>query len=457
MKSYRQIIKRFQKADPATLLLGSFMAAILVGAALLMLPISTVSREISFIDALFTSTSAVCVTGLIVVDTGSYFTLFGQVVILLLIQFGGLGIMTVSVVIFNLIGKRIPFRQRMVMQEVFSAEPREDIVPLLKSVLIFTGIAESVGAALLFSCWQSEFPPLQALYIAIFHSIAAFCNAGFSLFRSNLMDYRDSILINLTICALIIFGGIGFPLVYEIYRKTLRHDRGRLSVHTKAVLITTCALIFSGMAIFLLGERETLLPSYSLRESLLASFFQSVTCRTAGFNTVDIGTLRTPTLTFMIFLMFIGASPASTGGGVKTSTLFVLMAFSWSRWKRMIRVNMFKKSIPEEIVARSVSLVVLSVALISIILFLVLLCQPTTSACNPGKDPFLEYLFEVVSAFGTVGLSMGVTASLTTYGKYFIVLTMLIGRVGILAFSYAVAGREARNGFEYAEESLMVG
>ncbi|RZB37520.1 MAG: trk system potassium uptake protein [Desulfobacteraceae bacterium Eth-SRB2] len=452
-------MKAFRKMHPGIILLSSYLVTIGVGTFLLLLPASTVSGTISFIDAIFTATSAVCVTGLIVVDTGSYFTLFGQHIILALIQLGGLGVMTISVTIFLMIGKMVSFKQRMAMQDLFAHTPREDINQLVTSVLWFTVIAELTGILLLTFHWIKEYPLTTALYMAVFHSVSAFCNAGFSLFTNSFMDYTSDIFLNVVICTLIIFGGIGFPVVYDIYKTAFRSQGKRvtLSVQTKTVLITTGILIMAGTAVFWSVEQNASIHEYPFVGRFLTSVFQSITCRTAGFNTINIATLGNATLAFMIFLMVVGASPGSCGGGIKTTTLAVLGKFAWSRMRNKIRVNMFKKSIPKDAVTKSTSLVVISMTIIVAALFLLLLCTPENMCSGEHHSQFLSYLFEVVSAFGTVGLSMGATTQMTCLGKLLIIIIMLIGRVGVLTFSYLIAGVELTNGIEYAEENIMIG
>ncbi len=448
------------KAHPATLVLASFLLAIGLGVLMLKLPASTRAGHMSLVDALFTATSAVCVTGLAVVDTGSYFTTFGQCVILALIQIGGLGVMTISVALFRWIGLSVSFRQRMVMQDVFAHTPREDIFGLVKSTVLFTLGTEVIGAVFLTIHWSREFPLLRAVYTAIFHSIAAFCNAGFALFPDNMVRYSDRVLLNVTLCALIIVGGIGFPVLYDVqsWFKRRKRERVRLSIQTKTVLSTTIFLIVAGALMFALLERQSFGAVPSVSHRILAPLFQSVTCRTAGFNTVDIASLTEASLTMMIFLMFFGASPGSCGGGVKTTTLALLAAFTWNRVRRKRRVNMFRKSIPVETVTRSVSLILVSIGIIGVVLFLLLLSDPASGheMVSP-RGSFLAYFFETVSAFGTVGLSMGVTPALSTWGKCWIALTMIIGRVGVLTFSYIVVGTGLTNGVEYSEENLMIG
>ncbi|MBN1356642.1 ATPase [bacterium] len=451
---------RILKAHPAVLLLASFLLVLTTGAFLLMLPISTQTGNIQWMDALFTATSAVCVTGLVVVDTGRYFTVFGQCVILVLIQIGGLGVMTVSVTLFRWIGRSISFRSRMVMQELFAHTPREDIFSLVRSIALFTLCAETTGAVLLALHWRHEFPLWQAVYTGIFHSVSAFCNAGFTLFSDSMVRYSGNTLINLTVCGLIVFGGIGFPVLYDLQSRFTRREekRVRLSIQTKSVLITTLILIVSGAVIFAFLERQTLADSHNLSQSILIPLFQSITCRTAGFNTVNIATLKDATLTMMIFLMFFGASPGSCGGGVKTTTLAILIAFTLSRIKRCRRVNMFRKSIPNETVTRSISLILVSIGIIGVVLFLILLGDSAGNhQVSDQHRTFLAYFFETVSAFGTVGLSMGVTPELTDWGKSLIILTMLIGRVGVLTFAYIIVGVGMTNGVEYSEENMMVG
>ncbi|MBW2321788.1 MAG: ATPase [Deltaproteobacteria bacterium] len=452
-------MKAFRKMHPGTILLSSYLVTIGIGSFLLLLPASTVTGTISFIDAIFTATSAVCVTGLIVVDTGSYFTLFGQYIILVLIQLGGLGVMTVSVTIFLMIGKQVSFKQRMAMQDLFAHTPREDINQLIKSILWFTVIAELSGIVLLTVHWTKEYPLTKAIYMGVFHAVSAFCNAGFSLFTNSFMDYTGDVFLNVVICTLIIFGGIGFPVVYDIYKTAFRSQgkRIKLSVQTKTVLMTTGILIMAGMAVFWSIEQNVSMRGYSFIDRLLPSLFQSVTCRTAGFNTINIAALGNATLAFMIFLMVVGTSPGSCGGGIKTTTLAVLGKFAWSRMRNKIRVNLFKKSIPKDTVAKSISLVVISMTIILAALFLLLLSTPDNLSSGKDHSQFLSYLFEVVSAFGTVGLSMGATNQMTCPGKLLIIIIMLIGRVGVLTFSYLIAGVELTKGIEYAEENIMIG
>jgi len=427
---------------------------------MLKLPISTKAGYLAWVDALFTATSAICVTGLVVVDTGSYFTVFGQCVILALIQIGGLGVMTISVILFQWIGRSVSFRQRMAMQDLFAHTPREDIFNLVRSIFLFTLSAEIIGATFLTIHWGREFPPLRAVYTAVFHSVSAFCNAGFALFSDSMVHWSDNFLLNVTVCSLIVVGGLGFPVLYDLRSWLARRKEKhvRLSIQTKTVFLTTLILIVSGFLMFAFLERQVLGESQSLSHRILVPLFQSITSRTAGFNTVDISSLKDATLAMMIFLMFFGASPGSCGGGVKTTTLALLTAFTLSRMKKRRRVNMFKKSIPNATVTRSVSLTLVSIGIIGVVLFLMLVSDSASGhAMVSQQRVFLAYFFETVSAFGTVGLSMGVTPELNIWGKCLIILMMIVGRVGVLTFSYIIVGTGTTNGVEYSEENLMVG
>ena len=451
---------RILKLHPAALVLGSFLLVIWIGALLLKLPFSTNTGHISWIDALFTATSAVCVTGLVVVDTGGFFSVFGQCVILMLIQIGGLGVMTISVMLFQWIGRSISIRHRMAMQDLFSHTPRADIFQMVKSIILLTAGVEIIGGMILTLHWNREMPLLQAAYTGMFHSISAFCNAGFALFSDSMMRYSGDMLLNATLCGLIVVGGIGFPVLYDLqcWFNMRKRQRCRLSIQTKTVLLTTLSLIVAGALMIAFLEQFSPNEGASVGHRILTPLFQSITCRTAGFNTVDIASLKSATLAMMIFLMFFGASPGSCGGGVKTTTLALLAVFTVSRLRRQRRVNLFKKSIPRETVTRSVSLVLVSTGIIGFVLFMILIGNTVDpSSLNDGQGDFLKLLFETVSAFGTVGLSMGATPALNTWGKGWIIVMMIVGRVGVLTFSYILVGTGSVNGIEHAEENLMIG
>lgn len=451
--------KKILKLHPALIILSSFVLAIVIGALLLMLPMAVNAGPISWIDALFTASSAVCVTGLTVVDTGSFYTGFGQGVILVLIQIGGIGVMTITVFLFRWLGRSVSIKQRMAMQDIFAHTPRHDIMDLVRSVVILTFTVEIIGAVALTHFWYNEYPLSKAIYMGIFHAVSAFCNAGFALFPDSLVRYSDQMLLVGPVCALIVVGGIGFPVLFDIqsWIKSPNIQR-RLSIQTKTVLWTTLILILGGAAIIISLEYPTHPEPRSVSHMIYTAIFQSVTCRTAGFNTIDVASLHEATLAAMIFLMFFGASPGSCGGGVKTTTLALLSAFAYSRIKRRRRVNLFRKSIPTETLNRSISLTLLSTGIIFVVIFMLLVGDVATGRDVAGHHgAFLAYVFETVSAFATVGLSMGVTPQLSDWSKFWLILTMIIGRVGVLTFAYIITGSGSEKGKEHAEENMMIG
>lgn len=451
--------KYLQKLHHAHILLLSFLVIDIIGASMLYLPISHTTQPISLVDAVFTSTSALCVTGLTVLDTAKSFSTFGQMVILTLIQVGGLGVMTFSVFLFLSVGRGISVRGRWLMQETFTPAPIRDIHTLIKSIFIFTFLVEGASSILLALCFWKDYPFLTALYHGFFHSISAFCNAGFSTFSNSLMNYTGHAGVNLAICANIIMGGLGFPVIYELYQRTKgRPERRALSLHTRMVIITSGILILTGTLLFWTFEANNVLAHRPFYEKCLISVFQSITPRTAGFNTVDIGSLTDSCLYIIILLMFIGASPGSTGGGIKTTTLAVLTALVWNKLRGMPHVHVFKRTIPVEVVMRSISLYVLSVFTILTIHMLMLFSEIASPSFQQERGYFFKYLFETVSAFGTVGLSMGVTPYLNSMDKLILSVLMFMGRVGILTFAYVIVRRERPEfEFRYSEEKVMIG
>ncbi|MDD4815216.1 MAG: potassium transporter TrkG, partial [Candidatus Cloacimonetes bacterium] len=327
---FRAFDGKFYKAltnNPPVSLMLSFAFVILMGTVLLMLPEASVQRKVTpLFDALFTATSATCVTGLIVQDTGSYFSLFGQIVILTLIQVGGLGIMTISTAFALIMGRRLTLKLENVMHSVVGDNERLDVFQLLKNIVIVTVMIEAIGAILLFFSFSKTLSPPQAMYNAIFHSISAFCNAGFSLFNDSLMRFVDNPVVNLTITTLILLGGIGFAVIIDLYRYVFKLDRVRkLNLHSKIVLSVSGILILLGFVGFYIAEYHGVMENFSVSRRILSSWFQSVTARTAGFNTVGITRIAPASVLVFLAMMFIGASPGSTGGGVKTTTFAVLI------------------------------------------------------------------------------------------------------------------------------------
>lgn len=438
--------------QPSRALAASFLAAIAAGTVLLSLPFAAAEGRTPVIDALFTATSAVCVTGLTVRDTAVHFSPAGQAVILGLIQLGGLGIMTFSTLIVLAAGRRISIRERLLIQSSFLPGLPRDLGSLVRGIFAYTLALEAAGAALLFLWFSAEHGPGRAAALAVFHAVSAFCNAGFSLFSDNLAGYRGHAGVVLTVAGLIVLGGIGFPVLRETRQLAASRWAGRParpSLHFKLVATATLALVLVPLALFYVLEGPASMASYPAGERLLASFFQSVTARTAGFNTVSAAALAPASVLILLALMFIGASPASTGGGVKTSTASLVVLVVRARLRARESVSAFHRTLPAELVSKSFTLIALALAAVFLASGALLASQPALS--------MRDALFEAFSAFGTVGLSMGITPALTPVGKAAIVLTMYVGRIGPLTLLYALGRRKRRGAFEYAEESVLIG
>lgn len=454
---------RFKKAEkfvesvglrPAQIMSFSFLFVICAGAVILTLPFATnESGGASLIDALFTSTSAVCVTGLIVQDTATYFTGAGQLVILLLIQLGGLGIMTFSVFIAMLSGKKMDFGKRAAMQDVLDSDTLSELNQLIKFIFIMTFTLEIAGAVLLTVAWFGRFESFfELLFHSTFHSVSAFCNAGFSTFTDSLVGFSTDVPTIIVISFLIIFGGLGFATVYDIKDgiKNLFRDgkkKFRFKVGSKIVLLFTAFLIIFGTAALFFTELDGF--SFSeIRINALKAFFQSVTSRTAGFNTVEIKSLAPASLLFIIFLMVVGASPGSTGGGLKTTTFAVLLASMKNTFSKGKNVEIFKRTIPYETVIRAFKMLFLYLSFTLFIFFLLLLTE---------NIPFSDLMFESFSAIGTVGLSTGITSQLSSSGKFLVMILMFVGRLGPLTIGYTLVSDIKKANYSYAEEKVMIG
>jgi trk system potassium uptake protein TrkH len=457
-KEFITRITRSLLQSPTRVPILGFAGMICIGTLLLMLPEASRDKSLGFVNALFTSTSATCVTGLVVVDTGQTLTLFGQLVILTLIQVGGLGIMTISTFFLLIAGKRPSLVGRIVIKDTLTYGEDRDLLSIIQDVLKYTFVIEGLGAALLFLLFLPGKRVDEALYLSIFHSVSAFCNAGFSLFPDSFMSYQGDWSTNIIISFLIVSGGIGFLVISELKKRLSFNLRtlSCLSLHSKLVIsVTVILLLFSGLFITLF-EWKNILISLSLPKRCLAGFFQAVSARTAGFNTLSVGDMANETLFLLILLMFIGASPGSCGGGIKTTTLACLGILGLSRIRGKMRPQIFKRTISYESVGKAISVVLIS-SIIIITATLLLLMSELGEVPHPmSRGKFLELLFEVVSAFGTVGLSTGVTAALSISGKLIITFVMFIGRLGPLAIAMAVSRRETSRYF-YAEEDIMIG
>lgn len=441
-----------------TICLG-FLAVIAVGTILLMLPISTSSGTWNDpIVALFTSTSAVCVTGLGVVDTGTYFSFWGQLFLLALVQIGGLGYMTTNTFLLLVIGRRFDLRHKMAIQQALDRPGMQDSAQLIRSVIATTLIFEITGIFLLMPVFVPDHGWDYGLWLSIFHSINSWNNAGFSLFADNFIGYQSSVLLVSVVTTLIIFGGIGYQVIFELYlwgrdRIFRKPSCQVFSLNFKVATSTTIVLIVLGTIAYLLVEANNAETFGQLNwvNKILTAWFQSVTPRTAGFNTVDFGKMTTAGLFITIALMFIGASPGGTGGGIKTTTLRVLTSCTKAVLQGKEEVQLYQREIAISLILKAVGVLIGSVATVIIATILISFSE------DPQKFTFIQILFEVVSAFATVGLSTGITASVSAFAKLILILTMYIGRVGVLLLMASLLGDPRPSSVHYPEENLLVG
>jgi len=439
-----------------------FAGGILVGALALFLDVSHPGGELTFVDAVFTATSAMCVTGLIVVDTGTYFSLFGQNVILLLIQLGGLGIMTFTTLFIYLLGQRVSLNDRTAVSQTLLKDPAFSLGKFLLRVFAMTFTLELAGALFLWLMDPVGFAP----YSAIFHSISAFCNAGFSLYPDSLTQWSGHTGINLVFFVLIITGGLGFYVLHECGqlakravndRRSLRTGAPLLSWHSSIVLKTSALLTIGGAVIIFCAESVSPLASGSVYERVLTSLFQSITCRTAGFNTVDIGTMTNVSLAFMMVLMFIGGSPGSCAGGIKTTTFRALCSFVAAQFKGLEQVRIGRLALHPTSVNRTITLFTVSILLVAVGTMVLTTLESHSASYLMGRDKFMVNMFEVISAFGTVGLSTGLTAQLNGAEKGMVIILMFVGRLGPMWLLSALQSWQTEQRFRLPYENLPLG
>ena len=440
---------------------GSFALLILAGSLLLWLPVSVRGPGLPYLDALFQSTSAVCVTGLATVDIGTRLSLAGQWVILALIQIGGLGIMTYSLLLVTIVQRSGSPDQSEWLANVFTSDRRLPPRRMLRWIFLVTAVCEAVGALLLTFAFLRQHQQLSdAAFDGVFHAVSAFCNAGFSTFSYSLLPFRDDLLVNVIVMVLIVTGGLGFIVTFELWRLVTGRRRWfKLLLQTKLVLFATLILILSGaVAIFVL-EMYGVFGGLGLKSRVLASLFQSVTARTAGFNTVDIAALSNDTLMILIVLMFIGAAPGSCAGGVKVTTVGVLVLSVFARIHDRPKPEAWNRSVPGDTIARAAALFFGAMLLIAVGTLALQLTELAGVTVEASRAKFLPLLFEVTSAFGTVGLSTGITPTLTPAGKIVIIGIMFVGRVGPLTLAATLIGKASRRraALMYPEEDLMIG
>lgn len=436
---------------PITIVVYAFAIIIGVGAVLLMLPMSSESGQSTpFVDAFFTATSAVCVTGLVVVDTGPHFSLFGEGVIMALMQIGGFGIMTGGTFLLVSLGRRVGLREKLIVGESMGLDKLGGLVPLVMGIMVFTIVAEGLGMVMFYIRFSTDYPPAEAAWTSAFHAVSCFNNAGFDLFGGNyqsLADYQSDPLVVLGTAALVILGGISFIVVLDVVRvRSLR----RLGLDSKLVLFTSGMLLAVGMMVILAMEYNNAdtLGLMTWPQKVLVAFFHSVTPRTAGFAVVNVGSMAVYTLFFMIMLMYIGGASGSTAGGIKVNTFGMLAATVWSTIRGREHAGAFGREFKAQQIHRALTIVMLSIGLVGVVALVLVITE---------EAPFIDVLFETISAFGTVGLSTGITEGLTTAGKTIIVLTMFVGRLGPLTLALSLVQRQQRTIYRYPQEDVRIG
>jgi trk system potassium uptake protein TrkH len=459
LRRFNLFVKSFT-AQPARTVMFSFLLAILTGTLVLMLPFTAAEgRGLGFIDSLFTATSAVCVTGLIVVDTATAFSLWGKLVLMLLIQAGGLGIMILSFFVIFTLRRSFSLEDKLLISYMLSESDMRSLGRSIRNIIAITLAFEGAGALLLLAAFAHTTTPAgSAGFAAVFHSVSAFCNAGFSVFSDSLMSFRDSVPVNLVICLLIIAGGLSFAVIMDLggfaANRLTRHVLKRnppargLSLNTRVVVIGTGLLLLAGMLlVYTLEHRNSLLP-LGVGRQYLAAFFQSVTLRTAGFNTIDFSSLTTATYMVMIVFMFIGGASGSTAGGVKINSLAVILAYIRSILKDRKQATLLHYTLDKDMVLRALLILFFGIVVVSASLFVLSLTE---------RAPFIQLAFEAMSAFGTVGLSAGVTSSLTRGGKCVIIVLMFVGRIGPLTMLAAAVRRRRSVQVEYPRGEILIG
>ncbi|MBA2113140.1 TrkH family potassium uptake protein [Bremerella alba] len=447
---------------PARNLVAWYVGLIVVGTIVLTLSIcrGAGAPEITFLDAFFTATSAGCVTGLAVRSTPHDFSFTGQLAILLLIQVGGIGIMSITTfAMFNL-GSKPSLRARAILTETLGADDNTDLKWILQHVLLVTVVSEGIGFAILLARNLFLYEPGKAAWHALFHSVSAFCNAGFSLHDDSLVSFQGDVIVNVTISGLIIVGGIGFPVLLDLYKNWRRGPLEgwvNLHLHSKFMLFGTAFFLLAGFGGFLFLEWNGVLNQMPLWKKLLVSGFHSVTCRTAGFNTIDLTSLTNATLFISMILMLIGAGSCSTGGGFKVSTVMVMALHAWKTFQGATRINFARRTIPSEVIqaATATALLFSFVAIVALTMLLVVQQSSTPHPNSPGL--FLDAAFEIVSALGTVGLSTGFTGTLSDLGKLIIIALMFLGRIGPISVFAALSMTQRNTPVEYPKEEPLIG
>ncbi|MCI7344371.1 MAG: TrkH family potassium uptake protein [Fusobacterium necrophorum] len=439
-----------EQISPSRKLILGFLSVIAVGVFLLMLPFSLKEgKSLNFLEALFTVVSAVCVTGLTVVDVSEVFSPLGDVILIALIQIGGLGVMTFSSIVFLLAGQKMTLYTRILLKEERNANSVGEILNFVRLMLLTVFIIESIGAVILIHEFRKIMPHEQAIYYGIFHSISAFCNAGFSLFSNSLENFRGNSVISLTISYLIILGGMGFAIINS-FIMMIRKGVSRFTLTSKLAIHISMILTFGGAVLFFLLEfsNSATLSPLPWSEKIISSVFQSVTLRTAGFNTIPLGNLRSATVFMACIWMLIGASPGSTGGGIKTTTLGVILFYVIGIIRGKEHVEIFNRRLDWDVMNKALALLVVSLSYIALVILFLLVLEPFSME---------KIVFEVVSAFGTVGLTMGITPYLSVTSKLMIIVTMFVGRLGPMTIALALGEKKKKARVQYPKEDILIG
>lgn len=439
-----------EQISPSRKLILGFLSVIAVGVFLLMLPFSLKEgKSLNFLEALFTVVSAVCVTGLTVVDVSEVFSPLGDVILIALIQIGGLGVMTFSSIVFLLAGQKMTLYTRILLKEERNTNSVGEILNFVRLMLLTVFIIESIGAVILIHEFRKIMPHEQAIYYGIFHSISAFCNAGFSLFSNSLENFRGNSVISLTISYLIILGGMGFAIINS-FIMMIRKGVSRFTLTSKLAIHISMILTFGGAVLFFLLEfsNSATLSPLPWSEKIISSVFQSVTLRTAGFNTIPLGNLRSATVFMACIWMLIGASPGSTGGGIKTTTLGVILFYVIGIIRGKEHVEIFNRRLDWDVMNKALALLVVSLSYIALVILFLLVLEPFSME---------KIVFEVVSAFGTVGLTMGITPYLSVTSKLMIIVTMFVGRLGPMTIALALGEKKKKARVQYPKEDILIG
>ncbi|WP_020619679.1 TrkH family potassium uptake protein [Paenibacillus daejeonensis] len=447
----KKLLDPLQKINPPQLIMIVFIVLIGIGTLMLALPVSSAHGEsVGLLNAWFTATSAVCVNGLVVLDTGSTFSTFGQIIIMVLIQIGGLGFMTLGVMVAVVLGKQIGLKQRLIIQQTTQSSSSQGMVRLSLYIATIVFVVEAFATVILAFRWKDEMGVGAAVYNGLFHAVSAFNNAGFALWSDSLSQYTGDPIVIITIFSLFLIGGLGYIVVVDLVQK---RSWWKLSLHSKVVLLSSGILLGFGFVIlfFLESWNASTFGQLTFGERVLAAFFQGATPRSAGFNSIDIGSMLTASQFVLIFLMFVGAASGGTGGGIKVNTFVVLLLATINTFRGGKEIHAFRRTINQETVMRALAVVISSLGFVLVVAFLLNITE------NLMEEHFLEVLFEATSAFSTTGLSMGLTSELSPLGKCIVIVTMFAGRLGPLTLAFALAHRRRASKLSYPEDNVLIG